>query len=95
MKAKILKRNKMITNIYKDFKNSLADSEEYTTLILPMSAYNGLDFEMEQLIYQGDIRQHNNRFESDEVLKELMKKKAKINKQISEYEFKLNHKWKK
>ena len=82
----------MITNNYKDFKNSLQEEEEYTTLIMPMNAYNGLDFEMDELIYQGDIRQRNSRFENDENHKELRKKKAKINKQISEYEFKLNHK---
>jgi len=57
-----------------------------------MSAYNGLDFEMDELIYQGDIRQHNDKFQNDETHKELRKRKSKINKQISEYEFKLNHK---
>tara|TARA_R110002051_G_scaffold260612_1_gene320394 strand:- start:1853 stop:2101 length:249 start_codon:yes stop_codon:yes gene_type:complete len=82
----------MITNNYKDFKNSLRDSEEYTTLIIPMNAYNGLNFEMDELIYQGDIRQHNSKFESDETHKELVKRSSEAKKQLRNYEFKLNHK---
>jgi len=82
----------MITENYKEFRASLIDGQEYTTLIMPMEAFNGLDFEMQELIYQSGIRQENRKFDTDETHRELMKARAKINKEIVDYEFKINHK---
>lgn len=82
----------MITDDYKLFKESLNESEEYTTLIMSTQTLVGLDFEMREIIYQGGIRQKNSMFDNDEVHKSLRKERTKIDKQIRDYEFKINHK---
>lgn len=81
----------MITENYKQFKDSLKHGDEYTTVMMSMDAYNGLDFEMDELIYQSGIRQHNNDFENDETHKGIVKDISKLKRMLVNYEFDKNH----
>ena len=82
----------MITENYNEFKESLLHGEEYTTVMMSMKAYNGIDFETDEIIYQSSIRQHNNTFKDDDIHKGLVKEVSKSKKKLRNYEFNKNHK---
>lgn len=81
----------MITENYKEFQESLNNGDEYTTLIMKMQTYNGLDFENDELIYQSAIRQHNDIFKEDETHNSIKKKISKAKAELRNYEFDKNH----
>ena len=81
----------MLTDDYKKFDDSLNHGDEYTALVMKIDSYNGIDFEMDELIYRSTIRQYNKNFKNDEVHKALVKKVSKAKKELRNYEFDKNH----
>ena len=79
-------------NNYKDFQDSIKDGEEYVNCSMAISTFNGIDFELQELMYQSDIRQKNTKFKNDETHQSLVKKVSKAKKELRNYEFDKNHK---
>ena len=79
-------------NNYKDFQDSIKDGEEYVNCSMSINTFNGIDFELQQLMYQSDIRQKNTKFKDDETHQMLVKKVSKAKKELRNYEFDKNHK---
>ena len=78
-------------NNYKDFQDSIKDGEEYVNCSMSISTFNGIDFELQELMYQSDIRQKNTKFKDDEVHKALAKNVSKAKKALRNYEYNCNH----
>jgi hypothetical protein len=77
---------------YRDFYNDLSNGEEYITCMMNINTFNGLDFEAQQLMYQSEIRQKNDKFKDDDVHKEYVKRISKAKKDLRDYEFNINNK---
>lgn len=77
---------------YRTFQESLNEGDEYVNCTMATSTFNGIDFELRELMYQSDIRQKNSKFKDDEVHKVLVKKVSKAKKELRNYEFNKNHK---
>ena len=75
----------------KDFFEQLREGQEYTSCLMTMSTYNGIDHELKQLMYQGDIRQKNLKFKDDEILQQLKKVAYKASKAVKNREYDINH----
>lgn len=80
----------MISN--KDFFEQLREGDEYLNCFMTKEVYNGIDFELRQLMTDPIIRQKNKDFDNDENHKKLMIEKSKIDTKIRNYEYDLNHK---
>jgi hypothetical protein len=80
----------MISN--KDFFEQLQEGQEYLNCSMTKEVYNGIDFELRQLMTDPVIYKKNNDFENDETHKKLMIEKSKINKKIMNYEYDVNQK---
>lgn len=82
----------MISN--KDFFEQLQEGQEYLNCFMTKEVYNGIDFELRQLMTDPEIRQKNKAFVSDETHKELVKRVTKAKKDLMNYEYDINHKQK-
>jgi len=80
----------MISN--KDFFEQLREGDEYLNCSMTKEVYNGIDFELRQLMTDPVIYKKNNDFEHDETHKKLMIEKSKLNKKIMNYEYDINQK---
>lgn len=78
----------MISN--KQFFEQLREGDEYLNVSMTKEVYNGIDFELRQLMTDPVIYKKNNDFENDETHKKLMIEKSKINKKIINYEYDVN-----
>lgn len=75
----------------KEFFMELREGEEYLSCLMTLEVYNGIDHELREKFGTDVIRQHSDRFKDDPVHKELVRKRAKINKEIINYEYDKNH----
>ena len=80
----------MITS--KQFFEELREGDEYLNCMMKKEVYNGIDFELRERIVVNTVRQKNSQLKDDEVHKELLKNKAKADKELRDYEFEKNHK---
>ena len=76
----------------KEFFEELQEGQEWCNCFMTKEVYNGIDFELKEQIVLNSVRQHNDMFKDDEHHKKLIAKKRKANKELMDYEFKINHK---
>jgi len=76
----------------KEFFDELREGEEYVSVMMSMDVYNGISLENRLRMTDPKVRQKNSKFTNDETHKELVKKVAKANKELRDYEFNINHK---
>jgi hypothetical protein len=76
----------------KEFFEELREGEEYVSVMMSMDVYNGISLENRLRMTDPKVRQKNSKFTNDETHKELVKKVAKANKELRDYEFNINHK---
>lgn len=76
----------------KEFFEELREGDEYLSCMMTKEVYSGIDLENRERIVITTVRQKNSNFKYDEYHKELLKKKSKIDKELRDYEFNINHK---
>ena len=76
----------------KEFFEELREGDEYLSCMMTKEVYSGIDLENRERIVITKVRQKNSKFKEDEYHKELLKKKSKIDKELRDYEFNINHK---
>jgi len=76
----------------KDFFMELREGEEYLNCFMTKEVYNGIDFELRQLMTDPEIRQKNSSFKNDETHKKLIGNVNKAKRELRNYEYDINHK---
>jgi len=76
----------------KEFFEELREGDQYLSCMMTKEVYSGIDLENRERIVITTVRQKNSNFKDDKYHKELLKKKSKIDKELRDYEFNINHK---
>jgi len=74
----------MISN--SEFFGQMREGEEYISCLMRKEVYNGLDFELRELMLAGDVRKKNTSLNQDEHHKKLIGKISKAKKDLVIYE---------
>lgn len=77
----------------KDFFQQLREGEQYASMFVDMDLLNHIkeNFESEEHYRLNSIKEHRPEYKEDELLCELYKKSTKLNKQIRDREYDINH----
>lgn len=76
----------------KAFFKQLPDGREYVTLITTKTTFNLIDDVLKSQMVVTSIRVKSDLYEEDSIYKEIRDRKRKIDKELRDYEFKINNK---